>query len=88
MSVPDVIVGAEHTAVVVAGLIAAGWLVRHLYQLGRVVDAILYEIRPNAGRSMRDAIDRIEREQQRHTDALIGAGLLKDGMDKGTDAPN
>jgi hypothetical protein len=74
------------TAALGAGLTAMLWIARFLYCIARYVEAIHYEVKPNAGSSMRDAIGRIDARVAAHHDALIAAGLLTDETHQGTDA--
>lgn len=78
---------------VVAGIGALGWLVRKVAYVVRMMEAVAYEVKPNAGNSMRDQITRIEAKQSvhaaaiaAHAAALVAAGLLMEENQSGTDA--
>ena len=72
------------TAALGAGITALMFIARCLYRIARYVEAIHYEVKPNAGSSMRDAIGRIDARVAAHHDALIAAGLLADDTRGGT----
>lgn len=86
----------QYSALIV-GLVAAagaiGWVGRRVAYGVRMLEAISYEVHPNAGNSMRDAINRIEARQTAHAAAiaahaaaLVAAGFLKEESERGTDA--
>jgi hypothetical protein len=81
------------TTAIAAGITASLFIARCLYRIARwlhriarLIEAIHYEVKPNAGNSMRDAVGRIDARLAKHHDALIAAGLLTDETHQGTDA--